>query len=76
MPQIREGTVISKKMEKTVVIKVSSKIKHRLYKKLTNRTKNFKAHSDQELKIGQKVKIIETKPYAKNVHFKILEVLE
>jgi len=75
MPQVKIGTIISNKMDKTVVVKVSSRIKHPLYKKLITQTKKFKAHTDQNLKIGQKVKIVETKPISKNVHFKITEVL-
>lgn len=75
MPQVKIGTIISNKMDKTVVVKVSSRIKHPLYKKLITKTKKFKVHTDQNLKTGQKVKIVETRPISKNVHFKITEVL-
>lgn len=74
MPQIKTGIVVSSKMQKTVVVKVSTKVKHRLYKKLITKTKKFKAHDEIGVKIGQKVKIIETKPISKDIHFKVMEV--
>jgi len=74
MPQIKTGVVVSNKMQKTVVVKVSTKVKHRLYKKLITKTKKFKAHDEIGVKIGQKVKIIETKPISKDIHFKVMEV--
>ncbi|OGE05205.1 30S ribosomal protein S17 [Candidatus Curtissbacteria bacterium RIFCSPHIGHO2_12_FULL_41_17] len=76
MSQVKTGTVISNKMPKTVVVKVLVKTKHPLYKKMITKTKNFNAYNDRQLAIGQKVKIIETRPLAKQVHFKILEVLD
>ena len=75
MPQIKTGVVVSNKMQKTVVVKVSTKVKHRLYKKLITKTKKFKAHDEIGVKIGQKVKIIETRPISKDIHFKVVEVL-
>ncbi len=74
MAQIKTGIVVKNKMEKAVVVKVSAKVKHPFYKKLVTRTKKFKAHTDQKLKVGQKVKIINTRPFSSQVHFKILEV--
>ena len=74
MPQIKTGVVVSNKMQKTVVVKVSTKVKHRLYKKLITKTKKFKARDEIGVKIGQKVKIIETKPISKDIHFKVMEV--
>jgi len=69
------GTVISNKMQKTVVVKVVSKIKHPFYKKLITKTKKFKVSDSLGVKYGQKVKIAETKPVSKDVHFKIIEVI-
>jgi len=74
MPQIKTGVVVSNKMQKTVVVKVSTKVKHRLYKKLITKTKKFKAHDEIGVNLGQKVKIIETKPISKDIHFKVVEV--
>jgi len=76
MPQIKEGTVISNKMKNTIVVKVDSTIKHPLYKKLIARSKKIKAHDEIGVKIGQKVKIIESKPISGDVHFKVVEKVD
>jgi len=74
--QVKQGTVVSNKMPKTVVVEVKIQIKHPLYKKIISRTRNFKAHDEIGAQMGQKVKITETRPYSKNVHFKVLEVVK
>lgn len=74
MANNKVGTVISAKMQKTVVVKVSTRTKHPFYKKLITKTTKYKAHDDLGVIVGQKVKIGETKPYSKDVHYKILEV--
>lgn len=76
MPQVKSGIVVSNKMPKTVVVKITSRIRHKLYKKLITKHKKIKAHDELGVKVGQKVKIAETKPFSKTVHFKILEVLK
>ncbi len=73
MPQVKTGTVISNKMVGTVVVKVASRVKHPLYKKMVTKSKNFKAYDPIGAKIGQKVKIIETRPISGDVHFEVLE---
>lgn len=73
MAKILTGVVISNKMQNTVVVKVSDKVKHPLYKKLINVSKKFKAHDETGSQVGEKVKIIETKPISKEVHFKVEE---
>lgn len=73
MPQVKVGVVVANKMQKTVVVKTTSKIKHPFYKKLVTQTKKFKAHDEKGVKVGQKVKIIETKPISGSVHFKVEE---
>lgn len=75
MSQIKQGTVVATKMQNTVVVKVIRKIKHPVYKKLVSRAKNFKVHDPIGVKPGQIVKIGETRPVSKDVHFKILEVV-
>lgn len=75
MPQSKVGTVSSTKMQKTVVVKVTEKVKHPFYKKLITKTTKYKAHDENGVKVGQKVKIVETKPISKQVHFKVEEVL-
>lgn len=69
------GKVISNKMQKTIVVQVETKIKHPLYKKLIKKTRTFKAHDDLAVKVGQIVKIAESKKYSKDVHFKVMEVI-
>lgn len=76
MSQVKVGTVVSNKMQKTAVIKVETKTKHPLYKKMITKSKKIKARDDLGVKIGQIVKIAETRPTAKDVHFKIMEVIE
>lgn len=76
MAKIFTGQVISNKMTKTVVVKISTKVKHPLYGKLINRTSKIKAHDDMAAQIGQTVKIVETKPVSKDVHFKVFEVIK
>lgn len=76
MPQVKSGVVVSDKMQKTVVVEIHGKTRHPLYKKLINKTTRLKVHDDLGVKIGQKVKIQETKPISKTVNFKILEVLK
>lgn len=75
MAKILTGVVISTKMQKTVVVKISSKVKHPVYKKLINKTSKFKVHDEIGVVTGQTVKIIETKPISKTVKFKVMEVV-
>ena len=76
MKKSQIGEVVSNKMTKTVVVKVESKVKHPLYRKLITKTRKFKAHCNQEVQIGQKVRIAESKKFARDVHFIVLEVLK
>jgi len=74
MAKILTGKVISTKMKGTAVVQVTRFVPHPLYKKLLKRSKNFKVDSKGvELTVGQEVKIVETKPTAKDKHFKVLE---
>lgn len=73
---MKTGTVTSTKMAKTAVVAVTTYRKHPLYKKQIKKTTNFKAHDDLGVKVGQKVKIAQTRPISRDVHFKILEVIE
>ncbi len=71
MAKTLTGVVISNKMQKTVVVKINDKVKHPLYKKLINVSKKFKAHDETEAQVGETVKIVETKPISKDVHFRV-----
>ena len=73
MPQVKEGIVVSNKMNKTVVVKVNMKVRHPLYKKIIVKSKKIKARDEIGVALGQKVKIAETKPFAKGVYFKVLK---
>jgi len=76
MPKILTGKVVSTKMQKTVVVKVERKFRHPLYEKVVTYYKNYKAHNeDFDLKKGDVVKIIETRPISKDKHFKVIEKL-
>ena len=76
MQQIKVGKVVSNKMQKTVVVKVEMRKKHPLYKKIINRSIRIKARDDLGVKVGQLVKIAETKPISKDVHFKTVETVK
>ena len=74
--KVFEGTVISDKMQDTVIVEVIRRIPHPLYKKLLKRSKKYKVDTKvKKAAVGQRVKIIETKPLSAHKHFKIQEVL-
>ena len=71
------GVVVSDKMDKTVVVAVTSNVKHPLYKKVVKITKRFKAHDENnECKVGDTVEIMETRPISKTTHFRLLRIVE
>jgi small subunit ribosomal protein S17 len=64
-------------MDKTIVVAVQSRVKHDLYGKTINRTKKFKAHDENnECRIGDKVKIMETRPLSKEKRWRLVEIIE
>lgn len=69
------GTVVSAKMEKTVVVEVERKQRHPVYQKLVRRRRKFKAHDEQGAKVGDRVLIEETRPLSKTKRWKVVEVL-
>lgn len=73
----RVGIVVSDKMNKTIVVAVSERVKHPLYKKIVNRTKKFKAHDENNAcGIGDKVLIQETRPLSKDKCWRLVEIVE
>lgn len=77
MRKVRIGSVVSDKMDKTVVVAVETFVTHPLYKKQLKRTTRFKAHDENnECGIGDIVRIVETKPMSKTKNWRIEEVLE
>jgi small subunit ribosomal protein S17 len=77
MKKILTGKVVSIKMTKTVVVMVERKFRHPVYHKVIVRHKKYKAHNEKlDLKLGDVVKIEETKPISKDKHFIVIEKLK
>ena len=75
--KVREGVVTSDKMDKTIVVQVQDLVQHPLYKRVVKRTSKFKAHDEQNgCHIGDKVRIMETRPLSKDKCWRLLEILE
>lgn len=75
--KVRIGHVVSDKMDKTIVVKVEDFIRHPLYGKRIKRTKKFKAHDEQNTcGIGDKVRIMETRPLSKDKRFRLVDIIE
>lgn len=73
----RIGKVVSDKMEKTIVVAIETLVRHPLYGKSIKRTTKFKAHDENnECKIGDKVKIMETRPLSKDKRWRLVEIIE
>ena len=73
----RVGFVVSDKMDKTVVVAVERLVKHPLYKKYIKQTSKFKAHdAENDCKIGDKVKIAETRPLSKTERWRVVDIIE
>lgn len=74
--KVREGVVVSNKMAKTVVVAVETRKVHPLYKKAIRFTKRYKAHDENNTcKIGDKVKIVETRPLSKEKSWRVTEIM-
>jgi small subunit ribosomal protein S17 len=73
----REGLVVSNKMNKTVVVALVERVRHPKYDKFVIRTKKFYAHDEaNDAKVGDKVRIVETRPISKTKRWRVVEVLE
>ena len=71
------GTVVSNKMDKTVVVAVETSVSHKVYKKTVKRTYKLKAHDEENIcQEGDKVKVMETRPLSKGKRWRVVEVLE
>lgn len=71
------GKVVSDKMDKTIVVAVEDSVKHKLYNKIVKRTARFKAHDENnECGIGDRVKIMETRPLSKDKRWRLVEIIE
>jgi len=73
----RIGLVVSDKMDKTVVVKVERQFAHPIYKKIIKRTTKFQAHDEaNDAKVGDRVRIMETRPISRLKRWRVVEVLE
>ena len=73
----RVGTVVSDKMDKTIVVAVKDNVKHPLYKKIIKRTVKLKAHdADNACGIGDKVQVMETRPISKDKRWRVTTIIE
>ena len=74
--KVREGIVVSDKMQKTVVVVVEDRVKHPLYGKVLRRTSKLKAHDEKECGIGDRVLLMETRPLSATKRWRVVEILE
>jgi len=75
--KVREGLVVSNKMDKTAVVAVVERVRHPKYAKFVLRTKKLYAHDEaNDVNIGDKVRLMETRPLSKNKRWRVVEVLE
>ena len=73
----RTGKVVSNKMDKTIVVAVVDNVKHPLYGKIVKRTYKLKAHDESnECNIGDRVKVMETRPLSKDKRWRLVEIIE
>ncbi len=73
----RVGEVVSDKMDKTIVVAIKDSVKHPVYKKVMKSTYKLKAHDENnECKIGDKVKVMETRPLSKDKRWRLVEIVE
>ncbi len=73
----RVGIVTSDKMDKTVVVTIKDRVRHPLYNKIVNRTVKYKAHDENnDCGVGDKVLIMECRPYSKDKRWRVVEIVE
>jgi len=75
--KVREGLVVSDKMDKTVVVAVEDRVKHSLYGKVLRRTERLKVHDEaNEVGLGDRVRVMETRPLSATKRWRLVEVIE
>lgn len=73
----RVGLVVSDKMDKTVVVAIADRVAHPLYKKIVKRTYKLKVHDEQNAcGVGDRIKVMETRPISKHKHWRVVEIIE
>ncbi|MDY6083776.1 MAG: 30S ribosomal protein S17 [Dialister sp.] len=74
--KVRQGVVVSDKMDKTVVVAVAHKVPHKMYHKSINTTTRFKAHDENnECRVGDTVRIVETRPLSKDKRWRVAKII-
>lgn len=75
--KVRVGTVVSDKMDKTVVVEVQNTVQHPLYKRTIHRTVRFKAHDPENAcRVGDRVRVMSTRPLSKEKRWRVVEIIE
>lgn len=75
--KVRIGQVVSDKMDKTIVVRVETKIRHPLYGKIVKTSKKYKAHDENnEARVGDMIKMMETRPLSKEKRWRLVEIVE
>lgn len=75
--KVREGIVVSNKMDKTVVVSIEQRVKHPLYGKVMTKSERLKAHDEaNEAGIGDRVRVMETRPLSASKRWRVVEILE
>ena len=75
--KVMTGTVVSNKMDKTIVVAVETSVKHPIYGKIVKKTYKLKAHDEEnQCQIGDRVKVMETRPLSKDKRWRLVEVVQ
>ena len=75
--KVRVGKVVSNKMDKTIVVAITDNVKHPLYGKIVKRTRKLKAHDENnDCNIGDRVRVMETRPLSKEKRWRLMEIVE
>ena len=75
--KIRTGVVVSDKMDKTVLVKIDRAVRHRVYAKTVRRSSKLVAHDEaNEAHVGDRVRVMETRPHSKSKRWRLLEIVE
>ena len=75
--KVREGIVVSDKMDKTVVVAIEQRVKHPLYGKVMTKTERLKAHDESnDAGVGDRVRVMETRPTSATKRWRLIEILE
>ena len=75
--KVRQGLVVSDKMDKTIVVAIERRVPHPVYGKMVTKTRRLKAHDEaNSAKVGDTVRIVETRPLSKDKRFRLLEIVD